>query len=285
MTTKTTPSKNKIKTNHPWGNLLGTGPRIVTLDIETAPILAYVWGLFKQFVGLDQIVADWSILSVTWKWLDEDKCHYVDTYENGRAKDIRDDSKLLQKLWLVLDEADIVVTQNGIQFDIKKINARFIQAGMLPPSPYRQVDTKVEAVKIARFTSNKLAWLAKILNGSQKDKHAEFPGFELWAECLKRNPRAWAAMKKYNPIDVIETEGAYLKMRPWIIGHPNVANFMPGQTNPACPKCGSENVQHRGTARTQTGTYRRMHCGGCGGWSRSRYTTNTMAERRALLSN
>lgn len=265
---------------------LGQSARIVTLDIETAPITAYVWGLFKQFVGLEQIIHDWSILSVTWKWLGDTKIHYVDTYEGGKAKDIRDDSKLLLKLWEVLDEADIVVTQNGIQFDIKKINARFIEAGMSPPSPFRQVDTKVEAVKVARFTSNKLAWLAKVVNGSAKDKHAEFPGFELWAECLKRNPKAWAAMKKYNPIDVIETEALYLRLRPWIVGHPNVGNFL-SLDEPTCPKCGSENVQQRGWARTQTGLYKRMKCmdSCCGGWSRTRYTENTIAERKALLSN
>jgi predicted RNA-binding Zn-ribbon protein involved in translation (DUF1610 family) len=256
----------------------------VTLDIETAPILAYVWGLFKQFVSLDQIVRDWSILSVTWKWLDEDKTHYVDTWNDGKAKDIHDDTKLLQQLWLVLDAADVVVTQNGIQFDLKKINARFIQAGMPPPSPYRQVDTKVEAAKVARFTSNKLAWLAKVLNGSQKDKHADFPGFELWAECLKRNPKAWAAMKKYNPIDVVETEDAYLKLRPYIVGHPNVGAYHE-LTEMTCPKCGSEDVQQRGWARTQSGLYKRMRCGHCFGWSRTRYTENTIAERKALLSN
>ena len=109
----------KKKNPAQWSGV-GRMPRIVTLDIETAPILAYVWGLFKQFVGLDQIVKDWSILSVTWKWLDEERTYYVDTYEGGRAKDIRDDTKLLMKLWQVLDEADIVVTQNGIQFDIKR---------------------------------------------------------------------------------------------------------------------------------------------------------------------
>lgn len=284
MTNKKTVSRKGKLDNRDWLGF-STGPKIVTLDIETAPITAYVWGLFKQFVSLDQIIADWSILSVTWKWLHEKQSHYIDTYKEGKAKDIRDDGELLRKLWQVLDEADIVVTQNGIQFDIKKINARFLQAGMPPPSPFKQVDTKVEAVKVARFTSNKLAWLAKVLNGSQKDKHSDFPGFELWAECLKRNPRAWAAMKKYNPIDVVETESAYLKLRPYIVGHPNVANYVVGQTEPACPKCGSDAVQHRGVARTQTGIYKRMHCTSCGGWSRSRYTLNTISERRALLSN
>jgi hypothetical protein len=258
--------------------------RIVTLDIETSPILAYVWGLFKQFVGLDQIVEDWRILSVTWKWLGDPKIHYTDTYEGGKAKDVRDDTKLLLKLWKVLDEADIVVTQNGIAFDSKKINARFIELGLPPPSPYKQVDTMIEAKKIARFTSNRLAWLAKVINGGEKDKHKEFPGFELWAECMKRNPKAWAAMKAYNPQDVIETEGVYIRLRPYIVGHPNVAAYNADETM-QCPKCSSENMQRRGLALTQTGQYQRYRCGSCMGWSRTRYTENSLEKRRVLLSN
>jgi predicted RNA-binding Zn-ribbon protein involved in translation (DUF1610 family) len=260
-----------------------TAPRIVTLDIETAPIKAYVWGLFKQMVGLDQIIEDWSILSVSWKWLDEKEVHYEDTFERGAAK-IRDDSQLLKTIWKVLDEADIVVSQYGKHFDIKKINARFIQAGMSPPSPYKQIDTKEEAAKVARFTSNKLAWLAKVVNGSEKDKHKEFPGFELWDECLKGNPRAWASMRKYNPKDVTETEELYLNLRPYIVGHPNVAAYNDEEVM-QCPKCGSKKMQRRGHERTQAGLYQRFKCGSCGGWSRTRYTENTSGKRAVLLTN
>lgn len=257
----------------------GNGPRIVTLDIETFPNLVFTWGLFQQNVGVNQIVRDWSIASVTWKWLDQKKTCYVDCSANPM-----DDSSLLESIWKVLDEADIVIGQNSKHFDIRKLNARFIEKGFRPPSPYRQVDTKNEARKVAMFTSNRLEWLAAHLADVPKDKHKEFPGFELWSECMKGNPRAWTAMRKYNPQDVIATEQVYLKLRPWIEGHPNLGNFAAGNA-PACPKCGSEDVQHRGTARTQTGVYRRMQCQSCGGWSRSRYTLNTIAERRALLAN
>jgi predicted RNA-binding Zn-ribbon protein involved in translation (DUF1610 family) len=259
---------------------LGNGPRIVTLDVETFPNLVFTWGLFQQNVGVNQIVRDWSLASVCWKWLDEKKAHYLDCSANPL-----DDGPLLEKIWEVLDSADIVVGQNSKHFDIRKINARLIENGYRPPSPYKQIDTKVEARKVAMFTSNRLEWLSAHLSDVPKDKHKDFPGFELWSECLNGNPKAWAAMRRYNPIDVLATEKVYLKLRPWIEGHPNIANYLPGQTAPACPKCGSENIQHRGTARTQTGIYRRMQCIACGGWSRSRYTLNTIAERRALLTN
>lgn len=258
------------------------GLRIATLDIETTPILAYVWGLFKQFVGLNQIVQDWSILSFSYKWLDEKRVHHH--YTGGRGvKKVRDDSELLKELWKVLDQADIIIAQNGVRFDVKKINARFIQAGMPPPSPYKVIDTMLAARSIAAFTSNKLAWLSEVLTNAPKDEHKNFPGFELWTECLADNPKAWAEMRKYNNQDIRATEEVYLKLRPYIIGHPNVAAYN-DSNEVQCPKCGSIKLQQRGWAYTQSGAYRRYSCA-CGGWARSRYTLNTIAKRRSLLSN
>lgn len=254
-------------------------PKIVTLDIETFPNLVYTWGLFKQMVGVNQIVRDWSIASICWKWLGNRKTEYVDC-----EADPSDDSALLKAAWQVLDEADIVVGQNSKHFDIRKLNARFIEAGFGPPSPYKQIDTKVEAAKVAMFTSNRLEWLAAHLTDVTKDKHKEFPGFDLWSECLNGNPRAWAAMRKYNPRDVAATEKLYMKLRPWIVGHPSVTvGTDTGRI--ACPKCGSHRIQSRGTVTTQVGVYTRYHCNACGGWSRSRYDTQTKEQRRVLLSN
>lgn len=258
---------------------MGSGARIVVIDIETFPNLVYTWGLYQQDVGINQIVRDWSLAAVCWKWLGEKKCHYVDC-----SADPLDDSALLAQIWEVLDKADIVVGQNSKHFDIRKINARLIESGFPPPSPYRQIDTKVEAKKIAMFTSNRLEWLSQHLADVPKDKHKQFPGFELWKECLAGNPQAWAAMKKYNPTDVVATEQVYIKLRAWIRGHPNIGLYLPDQTLESCPKCGSFSLNQRGTERTQSGVYRRYCCKACGGWSRGRYTQNTIRERRNALS-
>lgn len=258
-----------------------TGVRIGTLDIETSPIVAYVWSLWKVNIGLNQILEDWSILSYCYKWLGEKKVHYEDV--EGQ-KNLRDDSKLLKGLWKFLDEADIVIAQNGIAFDVKKINARFIQAGMLPPSPYKVVDTLLEAKKIARFTSNKLEWLSAKLTDTPKSSHAQFPGMELWNECLKGNPKAWRVMRKYNPIDVVGTEGVYLKLRPYIIGHPNVNVYDEDETV-RCVNCGSEDVHQKGYRYTNVGKYPRYRCYACGAWHRGGYTENTPAKRKSLLRN
>lgn len=257
------------------------GPKIITLDIETSPIIAYTWGLWKQNIGLDQIIRDWSVLSYSAKTLGDPDVRYMDV---SAQADYYDDRAIMLALWHELDEADIVITQNGIRFDHRKINARFIALGMQPPSPYKCIDTKVEAQKVAMFTSNKLEWLAKAITDERKSAHSKFPGFKLWLECLKGNKEAWAEMRHYNPQDTVATEEVYLKLRPFIVGHPNVAVYNDDATK-ACPNCGSTDVRNKGWRYTQTGKYPRYHCNSCGAWSRGGYTENTIAKRKSLLRN
>jgi transposase-like protein len=232
-----------------------SGPKIITLDIETAPIESYHWGLFDQNIGLDQIKVDWSIMAFCVKPLGDDNIVYADTSGRGKRR-VRDDSGLLRQLWQILDDADIVVAQNGARFDVPKINARLISSGYGPYSPIRVIDTLAVSRKYFKFTSNKLAWTSK-LTDQPKDEHRQFPGFELWKECLKDNPEAWAEMKKYNIADVVATEALYLKQRPWIKGHPDIGAYaietdqLDIQQGESCPKCGSTNTFRNGSRRSK----------------------------------
>lgn len=258
-----------------------TGPRIAVLDIETAPLQSHHWGLWQQNISLAQITIEWSILSFCNKWLGEKEVEYRDTSEQ---KDVRDDFELLGRLWTILDEADFVVAQNGKKFDLKKIKARMVMSGFPPFSPVIVIDTLLIAKAEFGFTSNKLEWMTTHLTKTKKLKHQNFPGFELWTQCLLGNQRAWAEMKKYNIVDVKSLEELYMRLRGWATGHPNVAAFFPDEEM-RCAKCGSVHLTQRDYQYTQTGQYKRYQCRDCGGWSRSRYTLNTLAKRRALLSN
>ena len=251
------------------------------IDIESAPLEAYVWGLWDQNVGLDFIKTEWSILSYAAKWIDQKQIIYEATGGRGKSK-VRDDKPLMGKLWKLLNEADIVVAQNGKRFDVRKINARFIMHGIGPPSPFRVVDTMIICKRLFAFTSQKLAWTSKYLTDSPKSEHKKFPGFDLWKECLIDNPAAWAEMKKYNKQDIVSTEKVYLKLLPWINDHPNVGAYDPAETS-ACPKCGSDKLQRRGASMTQQGKYPRFQCQGCGGWSRGKLALLPINKRRAML--
>jgi DNA polymerase elongation subunit (family B) len=255
--------------------------KILSLDIETSPIEGRVWGLFKQNVGLNQIVKDWNILSFCAKWLHSDEVIYQDLRD---APNVADDSELVAALWQLLDEADIVIAQNGKRFDVPKIQARFLQHGYKPMRPFKVIDTMLMAKQQFGFTSKKLEYMTKTLCTIKKRDHEKFPGMELWNQCLAGNHEAWEEMRLYNIDDVLSMEELYLIMRPWYVGHPNVAIYNDSMV-PACPKCASNNIQQDGWTYTQTGKYEAMHCGDCGGWSRGRYTRNDIEVRRAQFSN
>lgn len=236
-------------------------PKVLLLDIETSPILAYVWDLWDQNVALNQIHKDWNILSWSAKWLGRDEVIYRD--QRG-ARDVHNDSSILKELWKLLDEADVIVTQNGKKFDAKKINARFIIHGFKPPSPYKHIDTLLMARKNFAFTSNKLEYLGSVLAEKHK-KHVDrkFNGFTLWSECLKGNIKAWEEMELYNTLDVLVLEEVYRALVPW--GSPVNLNMYREVTK--C-SCGSEEFEKRGFHLTLTGKFQRYKCKKCGAWSR-----------------
>src|SRR5271154_973437 len=178
-------------------------PRVLLFDIETAPMLGYVWSLWENNIALNQLYKDWSVLSWSAKWLEDppDKIMYAD---QRSAKNVEDDKNILKQIWKLLDKADIVIAQNGRAFDHKKLNARFVLNGMKPPSTYKIIDTLLIAKKHFAFTSNKLEYMSdKLCTKYKKLKHKEFPGFEMWLECLAGNKKAWKEMELYNKHDVL----------------------------------------------------------------------------------
>jgi hypothetical protein len=252
-------------------------PRVLIYDIETAPMLGYVWGLWDNNVALNQLHTDWYILSWSAKWLGDDEVMYMD--QRG-AKDIEDDRKLLKGIWKLLDEADIVITQNGISFDQKKLNARFILQGMQPPSSYRHIDTKRLAKKHFGFTSNKLEYMTdKLCKKYKKSKHAKFSGFSMWRECLNGNIEAWKEMEEYNALDVLSLEELYTKLIPW----DNSINFnvYHSSTRTYC-KCGSHTFKPSGYHYTNTGKFEKFRCTECGSEVKDKVNLLSKEKRKSL---
>lgn len=239
--------------------------RILILDIETAPNIAYVWGAWKQNVGQNQWVQKSHIMSFAAKWLGEPRIFYNECRK-------ADDRELVRNIYDLLDEADIVVAHNGVKFDLPVVIGRGVVHGYKPPSPYYTVDTLLVARRELRLVSNSLANLCSELGLPEKKSHKKFPGFELWLECLRNNDEAWKEMREYNVADVESLEALYLRLRPYMRYHPNIA-VVDDSNNVACPKCGSTNITYRGYYRSKSGLlYRRFRCNDCGGWGRVRYS-------------
>ena len=252
-------------------------PKVLVLDIETAPIIAYVWGLWENNVALNQIVKDWHVLSWSAKWLDSPKVMYKD---QRNKKNIEDDKDLLKGIWKLLDEADIIITQNGRKFDQKKLNARFVINGMQPPSSYKHIDTCLLAKKHFGFTSNKLEYMTdKLCKKYKKQSHKKFPGQELWTECLKGNLEAWQEMEKYNKYDVLSLEELYYVLIPW--DSSINFNLYNDSTEHTC-KCGSKDLQKYGFAYTSVSKFQRYKCKSCGSESRDRVNLFDKAKKKSL---
>ncbi len=229
----------------------------LVFDIETFPILAYVWGLKDQNISLNQIKEDWSLAAYGAKWLNAPiQCvKYHDRSEMS-------EKRLLRNIWILLDKADIVITQNGKSFDSKRLNARFIHYGMKPPKPYRHIDTYLLAKGAADFTSNKLEYLTnKLCKKYKKTQHAHFPGMSLWKECLKNNPKAWKEMRTYNIADVLSTEELYNVLKAW--GPLNMPKLYSEALK--CSICGhtvwKKGVELRGKTRVQKVQCQNPTCG------------------------
>lgn len=234
--------------------------KVLLLDVETAPMYAMIWSLrHNDYIPPSRITKDWFVLSWAAKWLDEDVMFYMDQRDEPH---LDNDRKILDGIWKLLDEADLIVTQNGKKFDEKKLNARFVIHGMHPPSSYKHQDTKQIASKNFAFSSNSLEYLSGILNTTYKKlKHKKFPGDDLWKECLNRNPEAWEEMELYNKHDVLALEELYKRLRPWDSTiNPNLYH---DGLNTICV-CGSTSHRKNGYHLTNAGRFDRYQCKECG---------------------
>lgn len=241
--------------------------KILLLDVETAPNLAYVWGLWKENIPIQRVVSAGYVLCFAAKWYGEEEI-FFDSVHKSRPK------AMLKRIHKLLEEADAVVHYNGSNFDIPTLNKEFLLAGLTPPSTYRQIDLLLTARSRFRFTSNKLDFVAKSLGVGKKIKHT---GFELWVQCMEGDPQAWKEMEEYNKQDVVLLERVYDIFRPWIRNHPNMALYSPDSAEHTCPNCGGIHLTRRGYSYTSTLRYQRFRCGNCGTWSRSRVADKNAA--------
>lgn len=252
------------------------GPKILFLDIELKPLLAQVWALWDQNIGLNQIQEDWSILSYCAKWKHSDEIMYNDL--SGQS-DFEDDYKLLEELWSLLNEADFVVGQNSKRFDVKKINARLVLNGFPKPSTFRQIDTLQIAKAQFGFTSNKLMYMTdKLCTQHKKLDHGKFAGHLLWSECMKGNPEAWAEMKKYNTLDVLSLEELYDILSSWDNTLPNFDVYVDGILD-------MEEWEEIGYHYTNLGKYKKYRNVKTGVQRRSRVNLLEKEKRDSLLAN
>jgi hypothetical protein len=229
-----------------------TNPKILTLDIETRPATAYVWGLFDQNISLSQLITPSAPICFAAKFVGDKKMYFASDWDDGHEG-------MIQLAHDLISEADAVVGYNSDGFDLKKLRGEFLLAGLPPPPPVTSIDL-LKSVKKLGFQSNKLAYVGPMLKIGQKVKNE---GFDLWSAVIDGDKAAQRRMKEYNIGDVVLTERLYLELLPYITNHPHLGE----RDSQACGACGSHDVQSRGYRRTKAFKIQRLHCMECGSWS------------------
>ncbi len=225
------------------------------IDIETAPNTAFVWRLFKETIPLARLIESSYVMCWSAKWYGKPEVMFDSIQQSGPKA-------MLKRMHRLLDEADVVMHYYGSSFDIPVLNKEFLLANILPPAPYKELDLCTTVRKKFKFVSYKLDYVCQKLGLGKKHD----TDFQLWVDCMKKEPVAWKKMELYNRQDVLLLEKLYDRIRPWIKGHANHSVY---EAALVCPNCASTSITRRGFHYTSTSKYQRYRCGGCGNWFRS----------------
>jgi uncharacterized protein YprB with RNaseH-like and TPR domain len=181
--------------------------KTLLLDIETTPMQVYTWGLWDQNISIDQIIKSTEMLCFGARWLGSKKVIFKSVHHDGKEA-------MLKELHQLMDEADLLVGWNSAAFDHKHINREFLENGITPPSPTKDLDLMTITKANFLFPSNKLDYVAQKLGVGAKVKHS---GFKLWLRCMEGDSKAWTEMKKYQIQDVNLLVELYDVLLPWFV--------------------------------------------------------------------
>ena len=237
-------------------------PKRLYLDLEMSTnqniIENYGLKLWYTRMAASSITRDFTLFCASWKWISggpDDKVHNICIDPN----DVFDDSKVVEKVWELLDECDIVIGHNMKAFDVKKFNARAIFHGLTPPRPYSIIDTLTISRRNFGFTSHKLAYLAQFLGLSSKDQAPD------WRKVLAGDAKEIKHMVKYCNQDIKTGVEVYEILRPWDSNLPNLNVFKDEGEAHGCPCCGSDHLVKNKTYTRKNGDMVNAYkCGDCG---------------------
>lgn len=250
-----------------------SGMKVLEIDIETAPHIAYVWSLFDTHVPIDRVVSSGYTLCFAARWQHEEKMRFHAVWREG-------EDKMIAAAWKLLNQADAVVHYNGKKFDIPTLNREFVLKGLSPPSNYQQIDLYHVVRQRFRFASNKLDFVCQQLELGAKTQHK---GMQLWREVMAGDKTAQKTMETYNIQDTALLGKLYQKLQPWVNNHPNRGLWIEDTETPICRNCGSTDVKRNGREMRFTLCYHRYKCNHCGANLRSRLNVNSKTTSPILV--
>ena len=238
-------------------------PKILFYDIETTPLLAWVWSTGEQYIGHHQLHKDrnmWDIICITYCYNDGKPAKHIDFDYNKQ-----DSKKLIQEFDKLVADADIVIGKNNKRFDDKMVNAiRMFHDLPCDASWIRYTgDLEKQMRKHFRLPSQSLDYISNKLGFGGKIPMV----MQDWIDIVTRHPerglKAFKKMIKYGKKDILDTRNLwnYLEKHFEPILH---VGLLQDDEALRCRACGSEKLHYHDMRGTGLTMYYRYNCQDCG---------------------
>lgn len=223
--------------------------KVLIYDIETSYNIVKSWRVgYNLNINPGDILHERKIICISYKWTNENQIYNLSWDKN------QCDKFMIEQFIEVLNEADLIVSHNGDNFDLPWIKTRALFHSLPMLVNYKQFDTLKIAKRKFNFNSNKLDYISEFLGFGNKIKTE----MKLWDDIiLNKCPKAMTKMIEYCDMDVELLEKVYNKLVSWEnpMLHVGVMNDLTKQTSPIS---GGMNLELVKTVTTNTGTIKRI---------------------------
>lgn len=239
-------------------------PKILFYDIETSPLLAYVWGCGEQYVRHQQLHKErnmWGVICVTYCWNDGKPAQEINWGYHEQ-----DTAKVIAEFDEIIKQADHTIGKNSDRFDTKMLNANRMLAGLpgMPEWTKYTDDLEKQMRRYFRLPSQSLDYISDQLGLGGKIKME----MQDWIDIVEQNKngeKSLAKMIKYGKKDVVDTR----KLWNMLIEHFDPKFNMGTFNNSSVPMCkhadcGSTNIKRNGTRVAAKTLYQMWVCTKCG---------------------
>lgn len=174
---------------------------------------------------------------------------------------------MYETAFTLYDQADLVITYNGVGFDNRHLTSGWTERGMGRPSPW----TDIDLLKVARSSQG---WESKTLDSVCKrlgvDAKNDKYEVDTARAAMAGDTAAQRKLRRYNENDTAILAAVYERLLPYVKGHRHVAPIA-GMDKTTCPRCGSSDVTRAGNYSPGVYNYLAYKCNACSGPFRTTY--------------
>ena len=237
-------------------NVSGKNPKIMIYDIETSRAEFKSFWTGKQFLGHKSMTKEPAIISISWKYIGDDKIHALHWDLKTHS-----DKDMVFEFLKEYNSCDMVVGQNNDGFDNRWVQARAMKYNFDLNTKVKSFDLMKMNKRLFRLPSYSMDFVTKFIDVTFKQSHE---GKHMWDMIEGGNDSEQeeyiGKMIGYNKGDIVSTEDMYLRNRKYY-GHKVHFGVLQGKPKFTCPNCGGCNLELYKSTTTGSGTVQRiMRC-------------------------